>query len=138
MEKSRERKEKFLRLYDMAITLAIYTEKKCSNEKICPKRLRWCSTNDMILYSERLAVEIKLANKANLFTQYEKRKEHQENALEYLEAMLTKLDIFRRRNTIPSNSLEYWVKQINELQDGIRAWRKADYSRFKDNQADKG
>jgi len=140
MKKSSERTEKFLRLYDMAVTLSLYTEQKCSNEKICPKRLRWCSTNDLILYSERLAVEIKLANKANLFNQYERRREHQINANEYLEAMLTKLDIIRKRNTIPSNQLEYWVKQIVELQDGIRAWSKADSKRYKeylkDNQTD--
>jgi hypothetical protein len=115
----------------MAINLAIYTEQKCNNEKICPKRLRWCSTNDMILYAERTAVEIKLANKANLFQQYERRREHQCNANEYLESMLTKLDLIRKRNTIQSKTLEYWVCLINELQDGLRAWAKADSKRYK-------
>lgn len=131
MSNQNERTEKFLRLYDMAINLAIYTEQKCNNENVCPKRLRWCSTNDLILYAERLAVEIKLANKANLFQQYERRREHQINANEYLEAMLTKLDIVRKRNHPDSDTLEYWVGLIVDLQTRLRSWVKSDARRYK-------
>lgn len=130
MKNANERNEKYLRLYDDAINLAIYTEQKCNNENVCPKRLRWCSTNDLIMYAERLAVEIKLANKANIFEEYDKRKEHQFNANECLEAMLTKLDIIRKRNHPDSDTLEYWVGLIVNLKTGISNWKKSDKRRY--------
>ena len=129
-----KRTQSELGVFIKAKDLAAFTIHICSNEKVFPKRYRWCLTNkivDSVLnsYKEaRQANRIKVENSLD----YELRENLQNKALAELEAAISLMEIAKVTFDVPDQKVENWVVKVEEVQNLLRAWKKSDSKRNKD------
>lgn len=57
-----KRQQSKFELINEATAITVYTLKMCSNEKIFPKRYRWCITNKLVDTMLEMGKDIKIAN----------------------------------------------------------------------------
>lgn len=127
-----KRGESKLAVITKACDLATHTVKICSNEKVFPKRYRWCITSKIV----ETALDIHAnAIKANsiyvvLPEDYALRKQFQNKALSQTYSLLSLMDIAYNTFDIESGKIEYWTGLVLETQTLIRKWRNSDAERY--------
>jgi len=109
--------------------LAEYTLRICSNEKSFPKRYRWCLTSKIVESAMNINNYVNMAN--SVFVKddndYILRKSYQTRALAESYALLSMIDIAYKTYGLETKRIEYWTGLINEVQNLLRAWRKAEW-----------
>ena len=129
-----KRTESGLEVFVKSNELAAFTVHICSNEKVFPKRYRRCLTSKIVdsvleVYKSIMSANrIKVENKLD----YELRENLQNQALANLEAALSLMDVAYKAFNLTDSKVENWVGQVKEVQKFLRAWKKSDYSRYKD------
>ncbi len=111
--------------------LAEYTLRICSNEKSFPKRYRWCLTSKIVESAMNINNYVNMAN--SVFVKdnndYILRKTYQTRALAESYALLSMIDIAYKTYGLETKRIEYWTGLINEVQNLLRAWRKAEWEK---------
>ena len=111
--------------------LAEYTLRICSNEKSFPKRYRWCLTSKIVESAMNINNYVNMAN--SVFVKddndYTLRKSYQTRALAESYALLSMIDIAYKTYGLETKRIEYWTGLTVEVQNLIRAWRKAEWEK---------
>ncbi len=127
-----KRKEGQLTVITKARDLRIYTIRVCCTESNFPKRYRWCITNNIVSKVNEITDSIIAANEVKVESASDKtrRLERQRTALELTSVLLdnigTAYDVFHFK----SSTLEFWTRQIVDVQNLLRAWIRSDAARY--------
>lgn len=113
--------------------LAEHTIKVCSNEKLFPKRYRWCITADIVKAAVDISGYTEMANSVfvNDASDYALRNQYQTKALATTYSLLNKIKLAYTVFGLESSKVEYWTGLILEVQNLLRKWRKSDNERYK-------
>ena len=106
----------------------------CSNEKIFPKRYRWCITNKLVDTMLEMGKDIKIANsiKVSDSNDFAMRKAYQTRALAATNAIFNLMDVAYGMFDIEDSTIDYWTGAMLEVQTLLKNWRTADIERYKD------
>lgn len=117
-----------LKVQDVAYKLYAYTAHAASNEKIVPKRLRWCTGQFLVSAASAICRNIDLANTMRLDDANEAvwRRKYQSLALGGTYNLLTELHKAYYTHRFDDDKLCFWVEQIEEAQRLLKAWMKSD------------
>ncbi len=128
-----KRGESKLAVITKARELATYTVKICSNEKVFPKRYRWCITSKIVDTVLDIHANAIRANSIYVSVQedYALRKQFQNKALSQTYSLLSLMDIAYNTFNIEDSKIEYWTGLVLEAQALIRKWRNSDAERYK-------
>lgn len=128
-----KRGESKLAVITKARELATYTVKICSNEKVFPKRYRWCITSKIVDTVLDIHANAIRANSIYVSVQedYALRKQFQNKALSQTYSLLSLMDIAYNTFNIEDSKIEYWTGLVLETQALIRKWRNSDAERYK-------
>lgn len=129
-----KRGESKLAVITKACDLATHTVKICSNEKVFPKRYRWCITSKIVDTALDIHANAIKANSVYVSVQedYALRRQFQNRALSQTYSLLSLMDIAYNTFNIESGKIEYWTGLVLETQALIRKWRNSDAERYKD------
>jgi len=113
--------------------LATHTIQICQNEKVFPKRYRWCVTAKIIDNVVDIAKYVNIANSLRLDDPESAvlRKNYQNTALAMTYSLLTLMNIAYELFHINGDKMNYWTGLVITVQDLIRGWKKSDRDRVK-------
>lgn len=105
----------------------------CGNEKVFPKRYRWCITNKLVDTLLEMGKDIKIANGIKVVdsNDYALRKSYQTRALAATYAIFNLMDVAYGIFEIEDSTIDYWTGSMLEVQTLLRNWRTADIERYK-------
>lgn len=128
-----EREKGQLESLTKARNLKTYTLQICTNENNFPKRYRWCLVNDIVKETNEICRYIVGANAVRVKNSQDayRRIERQNLAYELTEVLLEDIDTAYAFFRIDAKRIEYWTKQVVELQSLIKAWNKSDVERYR-------
>ena len=119
-----------LEVLTRARELKTHTLGICTNTNNFPKRYRWCITNDIIKEVCELCRLIVRANSIRIDKINEqdckRRFLYQKQAYELTEVILEDIDTAYAFFRIPSNSIEYWVSLVMDVQNLLKGWMRSD------------
>lgn len=125
-----KRGEGRLEVLTKALELADYTRQVCKSEKTFPKRDRWLLTQRIVSESLEIAMHIRKGNtiRVERESDFLERRQHQQEAMESCEWLLTLVDMAYRDPDIgvDGKRAEYWTGLVLEVERLISGWRKAD------------
>ena len=127
-----KRKEGELKVFTQARKFVSHTIHICSNEKVFPKRYRWCITNKIVDTSISMLQHIDLANAFRLDdpSSARLRLNYQNQALAETFALLTLMNLARDAFGVPGPKMLYWTGLLVPIQDLIRGWKRSDKTRI--------
>ena len=113
--------------------LATHTIHICQNEKVFPKRYRWCVTAKIIDNVVDIAKYVNIANSLRIDDPGSAvlRKNYQNTALARTYSLLTLMNIAYELVHIPGDKMNYWTGLVIKVQDLISGWKKSDKDRIK-------
>ena len=129
-----KRQQSKFELINKATAITAYTLKMCSNEKIFPKRYRWCITDKLVDTMLEMGKDIKIANsiKVSDSNDFAMRKAYQTRALAATNAIFNLMDVAYGMFDIEDSTIDYWTGAMLEVQTLLKNWRTADIERYKD------
>ncbi len=127
-----KRTESKLAVQTKAIELAEHTIHICSNEKVFPKRYRWCLTGKIVDIAIEIANDINTANSiyVSAASDYELRRSYQTNALARTARMLGMMQIAYKMFKIAGNRMVHWTQLVVDLRELLKKWKKSDRQRY--------
>lgn len=108
-----------------------HTIKMVSNEKIFPKRYRWCISNKIVDTLLDVMKNIQEANAIKVETRpdYQLRHNYQLKAATELRATFNLMEVAYNLFNIDDDKIDFWTGIMIELQATIKKWTDADTER---------
>ena len=126
-----KRAEGELRVVTASRKLAAHTIHICQNEKVFPKRYRWCVTSKIVENVVDIAKYCVIANSFRLDDPDSARARlyYQNEAIALTYSVLTLMNIAYELFHIDGNKINYWTGLLIDVQNLLRAWKKSDKER---------
>lgn len=118
------RGESKLQVFAVSMKLTSHTLQIINNEKVFPKRYRWCITSKIADSAVNILNCINKANSVYVTTDedYKLRRSYQKQALAETYALMGMIDIAVTTFKLNGNKVEYWSSLLIETQNAIRNW----------------
>lgn len=133
-----KQKEGKLVVVTKARELAQYTLQICGNEKNFPKRYRWCLTSKIVDSAMNIMNSVNMANSVFVpddariaADDLKARRQYQTRALAETYALIGMIDLSYKLYGLEASRVEHWARQVYNVQNLVRNWRKSDYDRYK-------
>ena len=128
-----KRTESKLEVQTKARELAKYTTEICSNEKVFPKRDRWCITNRIVNVVLTIMEEVDTANDIYVSTRgdFVLRRKSQTIALSHTARLLGLMQLAYEKYNIDDKRIKHWTQLVVDVRELIKKWRQSDSDRYK-------
>lgn len=128
-----KRTESKLEVQTKSRELAKYTTEICSNEKVFPKRDRWCITSRIVNAVLTIMEEVDTANDIYVSTKvdFELRRTSQTIALSYTARLLGLMQLAYEKYNIDDKRIRHWTQLVVDARELIKKWRQSDSDRYK-------
>ena len=117
-----------LLVQDAAYRLYAHSARCASNEKVIPKRLRWCTGQFIVEAASKVCEHIDIANTMRLDDAQERmwRLKYQRLALGATYNLLTELHKAWYTCRFDDDKICHWLELVMEVQRLLRAWTKSE------------
>lgn len=121
-----------LTVIEQSKELAEYTIKICSNEKVFPKRYRWCLTSKLVDSAIEVCSKTKMANSVFVKDRadYTLRKGYQTEAIASASSLLSLIEVSASVFGIDMDRVRYWTKLVVNVKNSLQGWRESDAKRY--------
>lgn len=128
-----KRTESKLEVQTKARELAKYTTDICGNEKVFPKRDRWCIANRIVNVALTIMEEVDTANDIYVSTKvdFELRRTSQTIALSHTARLLGLMQLAYEKYNIEDKRIRHWTKLVVDVRELVKKWRQSDSDRYK-------
>ena len=131
-----QRKDTVMPSITKSFELAKYTIHICSNEKVFPKRYRWCLTDIIVKSAIQISNYLVMANSIYVNSQdtYRLRLKYQNIAMALSKSLLSNMQLAKEVFGIDGDRMRYWTGLVYEVENLISTCRKNEavrYSAFK-------
>ena len=131
-----QRKDTVMPSITKSFELAKYTIHICSNEKVFPKRYRWCLTDNIVKTAVNIHNYLIMANSifVNSKDMYRLRVKYQVMAMALAKSLLGNMQLSKEIFGIEEDRMRYWTGLVYEIENLISTCRKNEavrYSEFK-------
>jgi len=127
-----QRKDAVMPSITKSFELAKYTISICSNEKVFPKRYRWCLTDTIVKTAVHISNYLVMANSVYVNSQdmYRLRVKYQVMAMALSKSLLSNMQLAKEVFGIDDDRMRYWTGLVYEVENLISTCRKNEAVRY--------